>query len=65
MTIMAQFKVKPIIGRIGRHRSDRFTCEQLIVGFYCYPSQTCENRIVAGRDLQDQYLSALMVRPSV
>ena len=65
MTIMAQLKVKPIIGRIRRHHPDRFTREQLIVGFYCYPSQTCENRIVAGRYLQDQDLSALMVRPSV
>ena len=65
MTIMAQFKVKPIIGRIGRHHSDRFTCEQLIVGFYCYPSQTREDGIVAGRDLQDQHLSALMVRAGI
>ena len=65
MTIMAQLKVKPIIGRIRRHRPDRFTCEQLIVGFYCYPSQTRENRIVASGYLQDQHLSALMVRPGI
>jgi len=65
MTIMAQLKVKSIIGRIRWHRADRFTCEQLIVGFYCYPSQTREDCIVAGRDLQDQHLSALMVRPGV
>ena len=65
MTIMAQLKVKPIIGRIRRHRPDRFTREQLIVGFYCHPSQTRQDHIVAGRYLQDQHLSALMVRAGV
>ena len=65
MTIMAQLKVKPIVGRIRRHCPDRFTCEQLIVGLYCYPPQTREDSIVAGRYLQDQHLSALMVRPGI
>ena len=65
MSVMAQLKVKPIVGRIRGHRADRFTCEQLIVGLYCYPSQTREDSIVAGRYLQDQHLSALMVRAGI
>ena len=65
MTIMAQFEIKPIIGRIRRHNTDRLTCEQLIVGLYCHPSQSREDGIVTGRDLQDQHLSALMVRPGI
>ena len=59
MTIMAQFKVKPIIGRLWRHVSHRFTGKQLIVGLYCHPSQSRQDHIVAGGNLQDQHLSAL------
>ncbi len=65
MAAMAQLKIKPVIGCIGGHRSYRLTRQQLIIRLNRHASQSRQNHIVAGGYLQDQHLSALMVRPGI
>ena len=47
---------------VWRHCADRFARQQLIVRPHRHASQSRQHQIVASGDLQDQDLSALMVR---
>ena len=62
---MAQFEVKPVIRSFGRHGSDRFAGQQLVIRLDRYTSQSRQYHIVASGYLQDQDLSALMVRAGI
>ena len=63
MTAVADFKVKPVVG--GGHGSNRLARQQLIVWLYRHASQSRQDHIVAGGDLQDQHLSGPMVRAGI
>ena len=65
MTAVAQFKIEPVIGQVWRHGSNRFARQQLIIRLDCHASQSRQDHIVASGDLQDQDLSALMVRAGI
>src|SRR5471032_553458 len=63
--VMAHFKVKPVVGGVERHCANRLACQQLIIWPYRHASQSRQHRIVTSGDLQDQDLSALMVRAGI